>query len=157
MFRVCGGVAHLSGAAHEHGPVAQGIEQQPSKLKVAGSNPAGVANKISIFLHFLGRNSCPKTRLGGIREECNRVRKSCAGRRLVNGVALRSAYACAFDRAVRYHSIVESNSLPAGLLRACLVRCHMPRRYQPVQLTAAILIGIFVAVVILILYHGVWL
>ena len=25
-------------------PVAQGIEQQPSKLKVAGSNPAGVAN-----------------------------------------------------------------------------------------------------------------
>ena len=26
-------------------PVAQGIEQQPSKLKVAGSNPAGVANK----------------------------------------------------------------------------------------------------------------
>jgi hypothetical protein len=33
----------------------------------------------------------------------------------------------------------------------------MPRRYQPVQLTAAILIGIFVAVVILILYHGVWL
>ena len=24
------------------GPVAQGIEQQPSKLKVAGSNPAGV-------------------------------------------------------------------------------------------------------------------
>ena len=26
------------------GPVAQGIEQQPSKLKVAGSNPAGVAN-----------------------------------------------------------------------------------------------------------------
>jgi hypothetical protein len=29
-----------------HGPVAQGIEQQPSKLKVAGSNPAGVANKI---------------------------------------------------------------------------------------------------------------
>ena len=29
-----------------NGPVAQGIEQQPSKLKVAGSNPAGVANKI---------------------------------------------------------------------------------------------------------------
>jgi hypothetical protein len=28
------------------GPVAQGIEQQPSKLKVAGSNPAGVANSI---------------------------------------------------------------------------------------------------------------
>ena len=26
------------------GPVAQGIEQQPSKLKVAGSNPAGVAS-----------------------------------------------------------------------------------------------------------------
>ena len=30
-----------------YGPVAQGIEQQPSKLKVAGSNPAGVANKIN--------------------------------------------------------------------------------------------------------------
>src|ERR1700755_2476559 len=30
------------------GPVAQGIEQQPSKLKVAGSNPAGVASRISI-------------------------------------------------------------------------------------------------------------
>jgi hypothetical protein len=29
-----------------YGPVAQGIEQQPSKLKVAGSNPAGVAIKI---------------------------------------------------------------------------------------------------------------
>jgi hypothetical protein len=33
------------------GPVAQGIEQQPSKLKVAGSNPAGVASKIRHFLH----------------------------------------------------------------------------------------------------------
>src|SRR5262245_3675155 len=29
--------------ASRRGPVAQGIEQQPSKLKVAGSNPAGVA------------------------------------------------------------------------------------------------------------------
>ena len=27
------------------GPVAQGIEQQPSKLKVAGLNPSGVAIK----------------------------------------------------------------------------------------------------------------
>ena len=34
-----------------NGPVAQGIEQQPSKLKVAGSNPAGVTNKIRHFLH----------------------------------------------------------------------------------------------------------
>jgi hypothetical protein len=39
------------------GPVAQGIEQQPSKLKVAGSNPAGVATTIKksflfgLFLH----------------------------------------------------------------------------------------------------------
>ena len=32
------------------GPVAQGIEQQPSKLKVAGSNPAGVANKIRYLM-----------------------------------------------------------------------------------------------------------
>lgn len=30
-----------------HGPVAQGIEQQPSKLKVPGSNPGGVANKVN--------------------------------------------------------------------------------------------------------------
>jgi hypothetical protein len=34
-----------------HGPVAQGIEQQPSKLKVAGSNPAGVAIKINDLRH----------------------------------------------------------------------------------------------------------
>jgi hypothetical protein len=33
----------------------------------------------------------------------------------------------------------------------------MPRRYQPAQLTAAIIIGIFVAAVVLILYHGIWL
>jgi hypothetical protein len=37
------------------GPVAQGIEQQPSKLWVAGSNPAGVANDFSSLL-FRGRN-----------------------------------------------------------------------------------------------------
>ena len=30
------------------GPVAQGIEQQPSKLKVAGSNPAGVASSFLV-------------------------------------------------------------------------------------------------------------
>jgi hypothetical protein len=36
---------HLALQASRHGPVAQGIEQQPSKLKVAGSNPAGVANE----------------------------------------------------------------------------------------------------------------
>jgi hypothetical protein len=35
------------------GPVAQGIEQQPSKLKVAGSNPAGVANKFNNLACFL--------------------------------------------------------------------------------------------------------
>jgi hypothetical protein len=37
------------------GPVAQGIEQQPSKLKVAGSNPAGVANllKSARSAHFI--------------------------------------------------------------------------------------------------------
>src|SRR5262245_25652220 len=34
---------HLALQACRRGPVAQGIEQQPSKLKVAGSNPAGVA------------------------------------------------------------------------------------------------------------------
>ena len=32
------------------GPVAQGIEQQPSKLKVAGSNPAGVT--IIVLISF---------------------------------------------------------------------------------------------------------
>ena len=31
-------------AKNPNGPVAQGIEQQPSKLKVPGSNPGGVAN-----------------------------------------------------------------------------------------------------------------
>src|SRR5436309_108128 len=41
-----------SGTAHEHGPVAQGIEQQPSKLKVAGSNPAGVATHKSFHFNF---------------------------------------------------------------------------------------------------------
>ena len=30
------------------GPVAQGIEQQPSKLKVPGSNPGGVANALPV-------------------------------------------------------------------------------------------------------------
>ncbi len=37
------------------GPVAQGIEQQPSKLKVPGSNPGGVAN---IFNYLLGEQAC---------------------------------------------------------------------------------------------------
>src|SRR5262245_18161370 len=35
--------------ASGRGPVAQGIEQQPSKLKVAGSNPAGVATKLALL------------------------------------------------------------------------------------------------------------
>ncbi len=34
-----------------NGPVAQGIEQQPSKLKVAGSNPAGVTNTFKHLCH----------------------------------------------------------------------------------------------------------
>jgi hypothetical protein len=33
----------------------------------------------------------------------------------------------------------------------------MPRRYQPAQLAAAVIIGIIAAVVILLLYRGVWL
>jgi len=33
----------------------------------------------------------------------------------------------------------------------------MPRRYQPAQLTAAVVIGIFVAAVVLIFYHRIWL
>jgi uncharacterized membrane protein len=33
----------------------------------------------------------------------------------------------------------------------------MARRYQPLQLAAAVAIGVFVALVILILYHHVWL
>jgi hypothetical protein len=32
-----------------------------------------------------------------------------------------------------------------------------PRRYEPVHLAAAIIIGIMAAVAILILYRGVWL
>ena len=35
-----------------NGPVAQGIEQQPSKLKVAGSNPAGVATTLFYSFSF---------------------------------------------------------------------------------------------------------
>jgi hypothetical protein len=33
----------------------------------------------------------------------------------------------------------------------------MPRRYQPAQIAAAIIIGIMAAIVILILYRGLWL
>ena len=33
----------------------------------------------------------------------------------------------------------------------------MPRRYQPAQLLSAIIIGIFVAAVIMIFYHRIWL
>jgi hypothetical protein len=33
----------------------------------------------------------------------------------------------------------------------------MPRRYQPARLLAAIIIGIFVAAVVLIFYHRIWL
>jgi hypothetical protein len=60
------------------GPVAQGIEQQPSKLKVAGSNPAGVANKIRRFLHFPLTFSALKNGWGGIRAESKRpeIRRS---------------------------------------------------------------------------------
>jgi hypothetical protein len=52
-----------------YGPVAQGIEQQPSKLKVAGSNPAGVANKISGFLHLRPMISALKIAWGGMGAE----------------------------------------------------------------------------------------
>jgi hypothetical protein len=50
-------ILYKSGTAdrRHRGPVAQGIEQQPSKLKVAGSNPAGVATTIcfsNIFKHL---------------------------------------------------------------------------------------------------------
>jgi hypothetical protein len=40
------------------GPVAQRIEQQPSKLTVAGSIPAGVANKIKYLAVILTRLLC---------------------------------------------------------------------------------------------------
>jgi hypothetical protein len=33
----------------------------------------------------------------------------------------------------------------------------MPRRFQPLQLAAAVIIGAVVALIILILYHRVWL
>jgi hypothetical protein len=33
----------------------------------------------------------------------------------------------------------------------------MPRRYQPAQIAAAVVIGIMAAIIILILYRGVWL
>jgi hypothetical protein len=43
-----------------YGPVAQGIEQQPSKLKVAGSNPAGVASKINSFCVYRAAQIFPE-------------------------------------------------------------------------------------------------
>jgi hypothetical protein len=36
-------------------------------------------------------------------------------------------------------------------------RTAMPRRFPPTQLAAAVIIGIAVALVVLILYHRVWL
>jgi hypothetical protein len=33
----------------------------------------------------------------------------------------------------------------------------MPRRFPPLQLIAAVIVGALAAVIILILYHGVWL
>ena len=42
--RLAGGCPPSWARSSDTGPVAQGIEQQPSKLKVAGSNPAGVAS-----------------------------------------------------------------------------------------------------------------
>jgi hypothetical protein len=46
------------------GPVAQGIEQQPSKLKVAGSNPAGVASYIK-SLPAIQRHSADRENVSG--------------------------------------------------------------------------------------------
>jgi hypothetical protein len=45
--------------AGRRGPVAQGIEQQPSKLKVPGSNPGGVA----IFIR--SNSHLPSAKAGG--------------------------------------------------------------------------------------------
>jgi hypothetical protein len=48
--------------------------------------------------------------------------------------------ASAFNRAARYHFVVEHERLPAVFLRSpCEV--HMPRRYRPAQLAAAVIIG----------------
>ena len=44
-----------------------------------------------------------------------------------------------------------------GIIRMPYEDLQAPRRYQPAQLAAAIIIGIVVAVVVLIFYHGVWL
>ncbi len=54
----CRPARYTDGAAD--GPVAQGIEQQPSKLKVAGSNPAGVANKFKYLARFCPGQKIPK-------------------------------------------------------------------------------------------------
>jgi hypothetical protein len=40
-------VKHATSCDVHYGPVAQRIEQQPSKLKVAGSIPAGVASEFN--------------------------------------------------------------------------------------------------------------
>ena len=93
-----------------YGPVAQGIEQQPSKLKVAGSNPAGVAilpcvrsghmgppihvvympsrascaprNRPNCLTHVFGMNCRPSLRKGTTaRIACPAPRRSCPRQR----------------------------------------------------------------------------
>ena len=53
------------------GPVAQGIEQQPSKLKVGGSNPPGVANKIKLLEGNNGVKSSRNFHPGSFGEKTN--------------------------------------------------------------------------------------
>ena len=57
------------------GPVAQGIEQQPSKLKVAGSNPAGVASKFNSLSEISPGIASQKSVSGSVWETNNRSKE----------------------------------------------------------------------------------
>src|SRR5215469_9391043 len=69
------------------GPVAQGIEQQPSKLKVAGSNPAGVANKIKHLTPFNLLTSGSRVTSGVTAEVASRARV-CAQKKKTPGAGV---------------------------------------------------------------------
>ena len=78
-----------------YGPVAQGIEQQPSKLKVAGSNPAGVAKQFQIdSLYFSNGRLTTKSPRGNSRGNM----KPKFGERIRGAIRVSSITKAASDR-----------------------------------------------------------